>query len=820
MEDALIKAIQEKDTELVDAVLKTKLVEPNFLTARFLGKYGTPELIDVLTKNGTDLSKLRKDENSDQSLLYYACAFNDAKLAKYLMEHGFSPLENLEPHGKNVVEYFRKNPALRPVLQDKIYELNLKNQHKFTMDELTMNHWKRIFNKVLKELKQYFANKEQWKYVMAQVINQGPHTMHHYVMNDIPSGYKKMQKKMFKNEIIKKANIMMFQTVQKELGFFLWKMNMDLVHKELYKVVAERNERDLDLRIWYLKMDSVHEELLEQYSIKRIEQAWIGEWKIVWEEVIQELVAQVPRRRYCQIAKLYWKRSFNLVLKEMMERFSIKEAFKVVLEELKLTVEKKETDKELMELIREQIEAGKREFWIMKFADVLNEFKVSKRSDERKFWLSKFSEVMKELNIFNDILDERRFWLSKFSKVMMELNIFNDIRDERRFWLSKFSEVMEELKAWSVPIDWYENNAYSPMEVNDEVEEDLEINSDDEVSESTESENDIDWTVVYDQIVHKYNELQKLCMRTFVEMMKEDEVNLLQVKDFVKSGFNCVAQDENGTQPIHWSACFGDVELTDYLVQCGANVNEICDHEEGSITPLIFASIWNNLAVADYLMKQGAFINYTDKQGRSALTEATSPEMIKMIEKHLLNKLGIVFDPTTYLIPSQEDIMNWSSETEFIAKRRLLNDMIDKVNRAMCSLWGQVWFHPNSSVVKKWHDILKNDLANLKRLTNLMNKVHEEELVVLEDELDGLIEEAYERIEATVLSEDSPVSGMEPVYVERELSENNSGINSVEEEDYTGQELVEEQHTVTIEFEGDTSMLVNILKIIRDALDN
>jgi len=79
--------------------------------------------------------------------------------------------------------------------------------------------------------------------------------------------------------------------------------------------------------------------------------------------------------------------------------------------------------------------------------------------------------------------------------------------------------------------------------------------------------------------------------------------------------------DEHGTTPLVWAASEGNLEMTKFLVDLGANL-ESSDHY--GTTALMAAAEQGRFDVARYLVSQGASRTIIDSRGFTALDCAVS----------------------------------------------------------------------------------------------------------------------------------------------------------------------------------------------------
>lgn len=105
-----------------------------------------------------------------------------------------------------------------------------------------------------------------------------------------------------------------------------------------------------------------------------------------------------------------------------------------------------------------------------------------------------------------------------------------------------------------------------------------------------------------------------------LQAVKNDDIN--QVYYILKSGkANINAQDTGGETALIRDVRYGNLEITKYLIESGADVN-IKSKDYG--TALIWASIRGYLEIVDLLIKNGANVNdINDKSGTTALIGAS-----------------------------------------------------------------------------------------------------------------------------------------------------------------------------------------------------
>lgn len=97
---------------------------------------------------------------------------------------------------------------------------------------------------------------------------------------------------------------------------------------------------------------------------------------------------------------------------------------------------------------------------------------------------------------------------------------------------------------------------------------------------------------------------------------------VLLCKILRKHGANYDLKDNTGKKAIHYAVDGGDAETVRYLLDTGANANDI--EEASGWSPLLRVACLNGSAdVVQLLIKYGADVNYTDREKKSALVIAS-----------------------------------------------------------------------------------------------------------------------------------------------------------------------------------------------------
>ena len=114
------------------------------------------------------------------------------------------------------------------------------------------------------------------------------------------------------------------------------------------------------------------------------------------------------------------------------------------------------------------------------------------------------------------------------------------------------------------------------------------------------------------------------------------EGDLSKVKAEVNSGTDVNSTDFIGQTALMYAAEQGRIEVVEYLVENGADVNAKSS-AKGRGTALIYAASVNRVVVMEYLLKHGADINATTYNKETALFWATAKGYIKAVNLLLKN---------------------------------------------------------------------------------------------------------------------------------------------------------------------------------------
>ena len=103
------------------------------------------------------------------------------------------------------------------------------------------------------------------------------------------------------------------------------------------------------------------------------------------------------------------------------------------------------------------------------------------------------------------------------------------------------------------------------------------------------------------------------------------EGNLEKVMEIVENDPEMVhARSKYGDVPLHLAVDAGEVEIVDYLLSKGGELN---DKTKFGFTPLHRSAWKGHLEMAKYLVDKGAVLNATDNTGKTPLDAATSKEV-------------------------------------------------------------------------------------------------------------------------------------------------------------------------------------------------
>jgi hypothetical protein len=358
MEIALQKAIQVKDVELVRALIDTCLIDLKQLTARFLGKNGTPELVAILVEKGCDLTNLNVVTDSIESLLYYACAYNNAPLVEYLIENGFNPFEQIETHNQTYVEFFGKNRVLAPIINLAVGKMQAKNDFYKVLEELGLMHWKKKFDSVIDEFNNIVSSgvtemyRYQWSQVMEQIKLNQEYMNYHWVIRDIPDAYNKFMTKKIINELTKTKIETESKPAYVYSGYRVECLKRSVrghLFESVMRQIEQYQQHKLqcslmaELRNYFIQVD--HQKLMNEIRVMGEYRVWkdlmisirenyiITQRKKFLNEIVKVAVAREINKIIVEINKSAWNFRVSSLNREVVLRFEDKLAKQKIAED-------------------------------------------------------------------------------------------------------------------------------------------------------------------------------------------------------------------------------------------------------------------------------------------------------------------------------------------------------------------------------------------------------------------------------------------------------------------------------------------------------
>jgi ankyrin repeat protein len=158
--------------------------------------------------------------------------------------------------------------------------------------------------------------------------------------------------------------------------------------------------------------------------------------------------------------------------------------------------------------------------------------------------------------------------------------------------------------------------------------------------------------------------------------------NLNILKKLIAAGIDINKYDTDGRTPLHWACRYGHLKMTEYLINCGANINVKTYYQCGLATirdtALIIAISTNNTKLVNLLMNAGANVNIPDQIGQTPLHRAyDNYQIIKL----LINAGADVNIPDRHgLIPLHESckVSNYICVKELITAGSNVNALDSK----------------------------------------------------------------------------------------------------------------------------------------------
>ena len=96
------------------------------------------------------------------------------------------------------------------------------------------------------------------------------------------------------------------------------------------------------------------------------------------------------------------------------------------------------------------------------------------------------------------------------------------------------------------------------------------------------------------------------------------------IKALLKSDPSLIdARDTDGSTPLHCATWKGHVDVAEFLVQAGADVNAVNQNEHWGTTPLHAAAHANQVKIAQLLLDNGANTKAKDIEDRTPMFHTT-----------------------------------------------------------------------------------------------------------------------------------------------------------------------------------------------------
>jgi ankyrin repeat protein len=101
-----------------------------------------------------------------------------------------------------------------------------------------------------------------------------------------------------------------------------------------------------------------------------------------------------------------------------------------------------------------------------------------------------------------------------------------------------------------------------------------------------------------------------------------DRNDLQGVRQEVAEGASLESTDHRNKTPLHLAAEQGHMQIVEYLVENGANVNAATPESNGAVTPLRFAIGNDDYQMVRYLIQNGADVNQANEAGWTPIMTA------------------------------------------------------------------------------------------------------------------------------------------------------------------------------------------------------
>lgn len=123
-------------------------------------------------------------------------------------------------------------------------------------------------------------------------------------------------------------------------------------------------------------------------------------------------------------------------------------------------------------------------------------------------------------------------------------------------------------------------------------------------------------------------------LKTLFDHVKENNLNRLRVQ-LKPSDLDSL--DEQGMSLLHWATDRNAVDIIEYLVKCGANVNQLDSEQQ---TALHYAASCGHVEALRCLLSLNAELELRDADGQTCLDVADNEQICAMLQAELQNRNG------------------------------------------------------------------------------------------------------------------------------------------------------------------------------------
>ncbi|XP_034474284.1 acyl-CoA-binding domain-containing protein 6 [Drosophila innubila] len=118
-------------------------------------------------------------------------------------------------------------------------------------------------------------------------------------------------------------------------------------------------------------------------------------------------------------------------------------------------------------------------------------------------------------------------------------------------------------------------------------------------------------------------------LKTIFDHVKEN--NLQRLREQLKPS-DLTPLDEQGMALLHWATDRNAIEIIEYLIKCGANVNQLDAEQQ---TPLHYAASCGHVEALRYLLQLKADVQLRDADGQTCLDVADDEQICAMLQAEL-----------------------------------------------------------------------------------------------------------------------------------------------------------------------------------------